>query len=142
MKKVLYLSVLTLLMCTACGKKNFSCSMEQTVSDNTVINTVEASFKGKKLSSTKMIIETKLSDEYTDYIDVFEKDLETYYKQYKDKNGIKMDINSSGNVVRLEITIDINKVSDKDKKELGMTNSNVDYKSSKKSFESMGYTCK
>ena len=53
-----------------------------------------------------------------------------------------MDINSSGNVVRLEITIDINKVSDKDKKELGMTNSNVDYKSSKKSFESMGYTCK
>ena len=116
--------------------------MEETVSENNVIKTIETSFENNKLLAASIKIQTLLNEKYFPYIDSFVKQMEEQFSNYKDKKGITSNIYQDDTSVTVYISFNINNLDDDTKQELGFINTDDSYDNAKKSLESNGYKCK
>lgn len=144
MKKLFMLGVCCLsLLASGCSSdKKLTCTIDQSTAGNKVVQNMEATFSGDKITKLNMEVETKLADEYVKYIDTFVTQIDSKFESYKGKKGITTNTTKKDSSVIFNMTVDVDKM-DKDSKDaLGIVDVNGSYKESKKALELAGYTCK
>lgn len=145
MKKLVACLCLFSLVLVGCNDKKvqeLKCTMEETVSENNVIKTIETNFENNKVLAASIKLQTLLNEKYLPYIDSFVKQMEEQFSNYKDKKGITSNIYQDDTSVTVYISFNINNLDDDTKQELGFINTDDSYDSAKKSLESNGYKCK
>ena len=131
------------ILLSGCGTKTLSCSKIETADGYSANETVEAKFVGNEVTNFKLSMTMTLDDEFKDNMDLFKSMLEEQFSSYKNKDGLKFEINSKNDIeIDLVLDADLKKMSDDDKKELDFIDTKGSYEATKKEFEDDGYTCK
>ena len=137
--------VFLLVGCGSSGKK-LSCTKdysEQLSQGITMIQDVEVTWSGDKVSNLIMVMHFELPSSLASYTGQLLSTMEaTYQAQYGKYNGVKVAAKQSGDT-KFDITIEMyyTKVDDESKKAMGFVGSE-DYTTNKQQFEQQGYTCK
>lgn len=141
MKKVIFVLAI-LIALTGCGtkKQTLSCTKDFNEAGIQKHQEITETFKNDRISNIKLKVEGTISEHLTFNADQIKKALEKQYSSYYD-NGMKAKIEINDNKILIEISMDVDKLS---KKQIKANNIDkyANLKSSKKTLEEEGYTCK
>ncbi len=147
---VFLLGVFAIGMVTGCGNnspKTLVCTTTENSSGLKMDQEITAVFKGKKVDSLKLTVDSKAEDDaIKENWDSFASILKEQFSG-KDAEGIKVTTkdDKKNYSYKVEINVDVTKAADKDLKEFNL-NGIADAKDSiddaKKDLEKAGYTCK
>ncbi len=143
-KKIIMSIVLILLVVVLSGctrNQTLTCEMNKNQSGINMNTKVETIFKNDHVVKLNLYIDAKLDESLSSYATTFESVLKNEYEKYK-KEGTVVDVSTSGNTVKANLSFDLNKMSEKDKKELDIINTKGTKNATKTEFEKEGYTCK
>lgn len=139
MKKIIFICCLIIL--TGCSKdKQLNCTLTKNIDGNNVVQTVDAFFKKDKISNISMKHEITLSEENTEYAEIYKNKIDEQFKAFKDKNGITVNLNETDNMITLDVNFDILQMDEEANKTIGFSISGS-YSKSKDSLEKDGYSC-
>lgn len=145
MKKYLNIVFLftILVSLTGCAKeKQLECSKVDTKEGMTMNQTINVTFKNSNVSNLKLNIDVQMDEKYQNYIDIMVENVESSFKKYNDKKGVKINNTKKENGFMFSFEGDLKEM-DKDTKEsLDMINTKLKYSDAKKELENDGYTCK
>ena len=147
MKKLVLTSIaaLSLLAFTGCEKtKTLECSLTKDTSIYSMKQDINATFKGKKLSTIDQTIKMTIADKYTAYMDQMVESTKKQYESYEGKEGISIDVKQNGSDIVLTMNMEPSKMdSETLKKIAGSDNYATEtYENAKSGLEKRGYTCK
>lgn len=145
MKKCLAvcLAVVMVGFATGCGSdtKTLTCTMNQNVAMMDMKQTVNVTFKKDSVTKMEIVQDVKVSDSYASYMDEIKESLEDEMESYKEM-GLNVTTKTNGNNIKVSMTADLTKMSDKDKENLDLLDAKGSRSDAKKAFEDAGYTCK
>lgn len=152
MKKlgIFLLGVFAIGMVTGCGNnspKTLVCTTTENSSGLKMDQEITAVFKGKKVDSLKLTVDSKADDDaIKENWDSFAEILKEQFAG-KDAEGIKVSTDNDKDNYSYKVTIDVDvtKASDKDLKEFnldGIADAQDSIEDAKKDLETAGYTCK
>jgi len=146
MKKYFTVAALVVLLglTTGCGKtKVLKCSMTTDTTGVSVVQSLNATFKGKEVTDMDLILDYKVEKNYTSYINQMMSGAKGQFDStFGNKKGIVVKSDKSSSGFTYKISIDFSKVDDATKKELNLGDTTGDYNATKKEIEKQGYTCK
>ena len=139
---VLALSIATLSGCVG-EVKTLECTKTSDSEGMKMNELIKAEFNGNKVTN----IDMNISFDTTGQQDGFAKTLEdslkkSFDKEYGDKKGVDYKVNTTSKEVGVSIKMELDKMTDADKKELNVEGGYDTYDDSKKDLEKEGYTCK
>ena len=129
-----------LLSLTGCGK-TLKCSITEEQSGMKMTQTMNVKFKNDKASSVTANIDMKVDKEYQEYMNTLADTLKDEFKDFEE-NGMSLDIATKDDTIKVVIDANFDKMSDKQKNEIGFNSSDNSYDAVKKSLEDSGYSCK
>lgn len=139
MKKYLVVLVAMLLVVTGCGGKKLTCTLDETDQKSTVAMEFD---KDNVVTNIKMTVSVPLEKELT----AEEKE---YMESYMglmcaafDYEGVTCKAETGSKSVDVVINMDMKKMDDATKDEMGYSKEEATYDAMKKSLEESGYTCK
>lgn len=145
MKKTLAVAlVFAVLVLSGCGAKKeekLTCTMKTDQSGMVMNQEVEAIFVGNEVTEMSMDIDVELGETLAPYIETMKETLATQFQNYSD-NGAKVEISAEGNVVEIDIDMDVKSMSLTQKQNLDMLDVYGTKKATLKAFEQQGYTCR
>lgn len=143
MKKVVLMVVSFILVLTlsGCGKETLSCTKSGLESGMQMDQEVVADFNNNVVTNMDMDIKVNVGEQYKNYISTFKAALENQYKTYSD-NGAKVNITTQDDLIDIKINFDVAKMTNKQRKNLNMTDIFGTKSATKKELEKQGYTCK
>lgn len=143
MKKIMMTLVAVVMMfaLTGCGTETLNCTMSQNQTGMKMDQEMNATFVNNEVTKMDITINAELDETYASMMDQIKSSVEASLTQYKD-NGGDLDITSEGNTIKAKVNLDIAKMSDKQKKNLNMTDAYGTKDATKKELEKQGYTCK
>lgn len=140
MKKIIIVLTLILLLTTGCSKK-LICTKED---KNDMVQTKETfivNYKSDTMNSIQITLNTTIKKGYETYVETVEKNLKEQFQKYEKIKGITVSSNSRDDQVIVEIFIELNKMSEKDKKKLNFINLEENYDQLQKTLEKSKYQC-
>lgn len=147
MKKYFMIGALALSIATLSGcageTKTLECTKTSDSEGLKMNELIKAEFSGSKVT----IIDMNISFDTTGQQDGFTKTLEdslkeSFDEEYGNKKGVDYKVNTTSKEVGVSIKMELDKMSEADKKELNVDSSYDTYDDSKKDLENEGYTCK
>lgn len=141
MKKYVFLSV-TLLLLTGCGNQKLVCEKnDNSIKELKVNEKIEVNIKKDKVSNIKINNYIKTFGVYKDYKEELKESVINKYSGFDDKN-IKVDSNIEKDNINIEIKIDVKNMSEENKKNISIINTDNSYENIKKDLSNKGYKCK
>lgn len=139
---VLALSIATLSGCVG-EVKTLECTKTSDSEGMKMNELIKAEFNGNKVTN----IDMNISFDTTGQQDGFAKTLEdslkkSFDEEYGNKKGVDYKVNTTSKEVGVSIKMELDKMTDADKKELNVEGGYDTYDDSKKDLEKEGYTCK
>lgn len=139
---VLALSIATLSGCVG-EVKTLECTKTSDSEGMKMNELIKAEFNGNKVTN----IDMNISFDTTGQQDGFAKTLEdslkkSFDEEYGNKKGVDYKVNTTSKEVGVSIKMELDKMTDDDKKELNVEDGYDTYDDSKKDLEKEGYTCK
>ena len=143
MKKLLgLLAVIIAFTLTGCGAtKTLTCTKDYNASGLQMHEDVKTTFNGDKVKKMVIAVDATMSDTLTPYADKIKDALTSQYKKYSD-NGAPVDIKVDGKEIHVVVTMDLDKMTSKQRSNLNVSNVKGSMTDNKKDFENAGYTCK
>ena len=142
MKKIKLIMILSIIfVLTGCSSQSLSCTKEEKTDYGQNSEKQDFSFSNNKIKSYSAEMSIKLNDDYNDYADVLLESLESPFKEYKDKDGIKYETSKKGDIISIKFSGDYDKMDEETKDSLGI-DKKASYEEVKKSLEDDDYTCK
>ena len=145
MKKSFYVGTIIVGTCllSGCGTKKLECTRSNEYSEEMKMNqTINAKFKSNHVTFLSMNMDIELGENYLEYKNELISSVESEFDNLKDTDGIKYSTKDNENGFTFSLEADINKLSDNEKKELDLINTEQSYEEAKKEFENEGYICK
>lgn len=141
MKKYVFLSI-TLLLLTGCGNKKLVCEKnDNSIKELKINEKIEINIKKDKVSNIKINNHIKTFGVYKDYKEELKESVINKYSGFDDKN-IKVDSNIEKDNINIEIKIDVKNMSEENKKNISIINTDNSYENIKKDLSNKGYKCK
>ena len=135
--------LLSIFCLTGCGTKTLNCSMVNDANAELKINQdVIVDFKKDQMVKFDMKTSVDLSDNYASYADELEKNLKKEYEKYDKKEGLEVKTTKTNKKVTLRFYANLDKMSEKAKKEFDIVDSGQTMSDVKKTLEEQGYSCK
>ena len=152
MKKILgsLLALSILFVLSACGTSKvptivkeevLTCNGVQEENGLKMDTTTILTFKGEKITKMHMQVDTSVEEKYAQYSDQIKESIEKEYENYK-QNGATVEITVDGAKITAKIDMNLETMTDEQKKNLEVSNLGGSKEANKKEFESSGYTCK
>ncbi len=140
MKKLFILVALFLTFITGCSKR-VVCTKIDKEEMITTEETFMVSYQKEKVSTIQINLNTTLKKDYEDYTETVEKNLKEQFQKYENVEGATVDSSINDNVIRIHLFIELDKMSEKDKKKLSLISLDEDEKTLKKILEKKNYQC-
>ena len=140
MKKVL-MSLLALSLAfilTGCGNDTLTCTMSESEDGMQTSQELKVNFSKDEVSKVNLKMDFTVGDEYSDYMSFYKNLLESQFEDVTD-NGGKVDVTQEGNTLKLDLSIDMNDLSEEQKTNLDLSGTKESVRSQ---LEEEGYTCK
>jgi uncharacterized lipoprotein YehR (DUF1307 family) len=99
-------------------------------------------FKGKKVDKLSMTVDVSLNEQADLTRSNIEEDINNYFEDYKDYAGVFYSSSVKDGGFIINIVINYNKLSDKDKSNINLINSEGSYDAIKIELEDNGFVCK
>ena len=106
-----------------------------------IIDTIITTYNKDNVSNMEFQTETILADKYLEYIDIFENQINSSFENYKEKNGIDINITKTNSKIVLNMIINVLSLDDETKRDLSITDTYSSYKKAKNILEQDGYIC-
>ena len=104
---------------------------------------IKAEFNGNKVTNIDMNISFDITGQQDGFAKTLEDSLkESFDEEYGNKKGVDYKVNTTSSEVGVSIKMELDKMTDADKKELNVEDGYDTYDDSKKDLENEGYTCK
>lgn len=145
MKKIIIgIAGLLLFASTGCTKtEKISCTKDTAVQDGMkMTQTMKATFKDNIVTYLEIGTTLEVEEQLQEYFDAANTSLVEEYAIYQDKTGIEVVNDKKELKSYVGVKINLNKVSEEDKKELNLNYGKQSKESTKAEFEAEGYTCK
>lgn len=144
MKRIILLVISAMLItgCNSPKEQRLECSKETMQNENKVIETIITNYDKDNVSNMEIKTETILDDKYLEYIDTFEKQINSSFEKYKGKKGIDINITKADSKIVLNMIINVLSLDDETKKDLSITDTYSSYENAKKILKNDGYLCK
>ena len=139
----LFLVIITMTLLSGCGfAKTLEC--EKSYNENGIdqVKKVKAWYKDDALVKVKLDTTVDLTGKDESYVSSYKEALDTTYKDYFNKTGIKALSKVDSSKVYLKVVFDLEEISDKDKQTLGIDSFSKTLEDAEKDYVSDGYTCK
>ena len=143
MKRIILL-VVSVMLITGCSnqkEKVLECTKETMQNENKIIDTIITTYNKDNVSNMEFQTETILADKYLEYIDIFENQINNSFENYKEKNGIDINITKTNSKIVLNMIINVLSLDDETKRDLSITDTYSSYKKAKNILEQNGYIC-
>lgn len=143
MKRIILL-VVSVMLITGCSnqkEKVLECTKETVQNENKIIDTIITTYNKDNVSNMEFQTETILADKYLEYIDIFENQINSSFENYKEKNGIDINITKTNSKIVLNMIINVLSLDDETKRDLSITDTYSSYKKAKNILEQDGYIC-
>lgn len=140
MRKILFLLFLSLLLTTGCTKR-LQCTKTD---DESMITTKEnfiVRYQNEKVSTIQIDLIATLQKGYEDSAEDVKNNLKEQFEKYENMKGISLRSANHDNIVRIELYIELDKMREKDKKQLNFVNLDENYDTLKKTMEKNKYQC-
>lgn len=99
-------------------------------------------FKGKKVNKLSMTVDVSLSEQADLTQSNIKEDINNYFEGYKGYDGVSYSSSIKDGGFIIDIIINYNKLSDKDKSNINLINSEGSYDAIKAELEGNGFVCK
>ena len=140
MKKVLMslLAISVAFILTGCGNDTLTCTMSESEDGMQTSQELKVNFSKDEVSKVNLKMDFTVGDEYSDYMSFYKNLLESQFEDVTD-NGGKVDVTQEGNTLKLDLSIDMNDLSEEQKTNLDLSGTKESVRSQ---LEEEGYTCK
>ena len=139
MKKYLVVLVAMLLVVTGCGGKKLTCTLEETDQKSTVAMEFDKENVVTKIKMTVSVpLENELTAEEKEYMESYMGIMCAAF----DYDGVSCETKTGSKSVDVVITMDMDKMDQDTKDDMGYSKEEATYDAMKKSLEESGYTCK
>lgn len=140
MKKVLMslLAISLAFILTGCGNDTLTCTMSESEDGMQTSQELKVNFSKDEVSKVNLKMDFTVGDEYSDYMSFYKNLLESQFEDVTD-NGGKVDVTQEGNTLKLDLSIDMNDLSEEQKTNLDLSGTKEFVRSQ---LEEEGYTCK
>lgn len=139
---VLALSIATLSGCVG-EVKTLECTKTSDSEGMKMNELIKAEFNGNKVTNIDMNISFDITGQQDGFAKTLEDSLKkSFDEEYGDKKGVDYKVNTTSKEVGVSIKMELDKMTDADKKELNVEGGYDTYDDSKKDLEKEGYTCK
>ena len=140
MKKVLMslLAISLAFILTGCGNDTLTCTMSESEDGMQTSQELKVNFSKDEVSKVNLKMDFTVGDEYSDYMSFYKNLLESQFEDVTD-NGGKVDVTQEGNTLKLDLSIDMNDLSEEKKTNLDLSGTKESVRSQ---LEEEGYTCK
>ncbi|HIU40029.1 MAG TPA: hypothetical protein IAB68_01840 [Candidatus Aphodocola excrementigallinarum] len=140
MKKVLMslLAISLAFILTGCGNDTLTCTMSESEDGMQTSQELKVNFSKDEVSKVNLKMDFTVGDEYSDYMSFYKNLLESQFEDVTD-NGGKVDVTQEGNTLKLDLSIDMNDLSEEQKTNLDLSGTKESVRSQ---LEEEGYTCK
>ena len=140
MKKVLIslLAISLAFILTGCGNDTLTCTMSESEDGMQTSQELKVNFSKDEVSKVNLKMDFTVGDEYSDYMSFYKNLLESQFEDVTD-NGGKVDVTQEGNTLKLDLSIDMNDLSEEQKTNLDLSGTKESVRSQ---LEEEGYTCK
>lgn len=139
---VLALSIATLSGCVG-EVKTLECTKTSDSEGMKMNELIKAEFNGNKVTNIDMNISFDTTGQQDGFAKTLEDSLkESFDDKYGNKKGVDYKVNTTSSEVGVSIKMELDKMTDADKKELNVEDGYDTYDDSKKDLEKEGYTCK
>ena len=102
--------------------------------------TISAKFKNNKVDSVEILFEYKLSSDYVTYIDIVYKQVEQSFEQYKQKEGIDVNIKKESD--KIVINLKATRKGLENLSEINLSSADDSLERFIKDMEDQNFTCK
>ena len=139
MKKVLMslLAISLAFILTGCGNDTLTCTMSESEDGMQTSQELKVNFSKDEVSKVNLKMDFTVGDEYSDYMSFYKNLLESQFEDVTD-NGGKVDVTQEGNTLKLDLSIDMNDLSEEQKTNLDLSGTKESVRSQ---LEEEGYTC-
>lgn len=139
---VLALSIATLSGCVG-EVKTLECTKTSDSEGMKMNELIKAEFNGNKVTNIDMNISFDITGQQDGFAKTLEDSLKkSFDEEYGNKKGVDYKVNTTSKEVGVSIKMELDKMTDADKKELNVEGGYDTYDDSKKDLEKEGYTCK
>ena len=140
MKKVLMslLAISLAFILTGCGNDTLTCTMSESEDGMQTSQELKVNFSKDEVSKVNLKMDFTVGDEYSDYMSFYKNLLESQFEDVTD-NGGKVDVTQEGNTLKLDLSIDMNDLSEEQKTNLDLSGTKESVRSQ---LEEEEYTCK
>lgn len=139
MKKILFLFLILFLM-TGCSKK-LTCVKSDKQDGIKTNETFITTYRDDTVSSIQIDLESTLSKKYESYAETIEKNLKKQFEKYQNMKGASVISSHQDEVIHVQLFIELDKMSAKNKKKLNFLNLKDNYDDVKKTLEKKKYQC-
>ena len=138
----LALSIITLSGCVG-EVKTLECTKTIETEGMKTKELLNAEFSKNKVTNINMSILFDTTGQEKELTKVLEATLnDTFEEEYGNKKGVEYKVNATSSEVGVSIKMELDKMTEEDKKELDVNDNYSTYDDSKKALEDEGYTCK
>lgn len=143
MRKILMplVTIVLAFLLTGCGKETLTCTSTQDQTGMTMNTEIVALFNNNEVTNMDLNIDVDVDDSYAEYVDTMRDSIDKEYDKYR-KDGVTVNVTSEGKKINAKLVFDLQKMSDKDKKELDVVDVYGTKAATAKELEKQGYTCK
>lgn len=140
MKKIIGLLIILFVFTTGCSKKLICTKTD----NNDLIKTEETfiiGYKNEKISSVQITLNSEVQKGYESYTEKVEENLKEQFTKYEKIKGVRINSGSRDNQIKVEVFIELDQLSEKEKKKLNFINLEENEKELKKTLEKNKYQC-
>ena len=146
MKRKILLVLLLCLLVTGCGEKKIEnktlvCKINSVILENEVEERLSAQFVEDNLKSANLEVKMLVNEKYIDYKDILETNLLNSYVDYQNKEGITFNLLNEENSIKLNISIDFEKIESDSMNVLGLNSEQNTYNDAYETLTKNGFIC-